>query len=112
MFEGKPPFSPEAPSAAAEETAGDALSELTWSDLVAKLEAARDLRASLATAEDATLASFDAGSARHLALHQEPTRHEEYERSVNHDDLGNGKGACGKATEGADRTQPAIRGNT
>lgn len=112
MFEGKPPFAPEAHSAIAGETAADALCELSWTDLVAKLAAARDLRASLATAEDTTLASFDAESARHLALHHEPMRHEEYERSVNPDDLGNGKGACGKATEGADRKQPAIRGNT
>ncbi len=112
MFEGKLPFAPEARSAATGEVPEEALCEMSWADLVAKLAAARDLRASLAEPEDSTLASFDAGSARHLALHHEPMRHEDYERSVNPDDLGNGKGACGKASEGAERKQPAIRGNT
>lgn len=91
---------------------GGSLCELSWSDLVAKLAAARELRAELSDADDSNLASFDAGSARHLALHQEPMQHEDYERSVNPDDLGNGKGACGKRREGADRNQPANRGNT
>lgn len=116
MFEGKPPVAPEALGSAKGEKPEDALCELSWPELQAKLAAARELRASLAESGtgvgDSTLASFDAESARHLAHHQEPMRQDDYERDVNPNDLGNGKGAYGNTSQGVDRKQPAIRGNT
>lgn len=66
---------------------GDAapLREMTWGDLRASLEAARDLRAALHARSDEQLASFDAHSARHIAGLGEN------KYAVNPDDLGNGK---------------------
>lgn len=58
---------------------------MTWSDLRASLEAARDLRASLSARSDEHLASFDAHSARHIAGLAE-SKH-----AVNPDNLANGK---------------------
>ncbi|WAT17247.1 hypothetical protein OZN62_09930 [Aurantiacibacter sp. MUD11] len=112
MFEGKPPAALDSRNSATGTAPEDALCELTWTDLVTKLKAARELRAELAHGEDALLASFDAGSARHLASHLDALRQYDDERGVNPDDLGNGKGACGKANERADRETPATRGNT
>ena len=64
MFEGKPPRTAEA-LPLEEGHDGDSLRPLSWGDLVARLTAARDLRASLG--ENA--ASFDASSARCIAAH-------------------------------------------
>ena len=66
---------------------GDAapLRAMTWSDLRASLEAARDLRASLHDRSDEQLASFDAHSARRIAGLAES------KYAVNPDNLANGK---------------------
>lgn len=65
---------------------GDSLRELSWSDLRARLAAARDLRLSLAQAGPQDLASFDAPAARHVAALANG------KDSVNPSDLANGKG--------------------
>ena len=68
MFEGKPPRAAEAlPLEEAQE--GEALRPLSWSDLVARLSAARELRASFSGRAAGSEASFDAGSARRVAAH-------------------------------------------
>ena len=63
---------------------------MTWSDLVARLGAARDLRRELGVSDIGGDASFDASSAQHIALitDREDTAGK---RTVNPDDLGNGK---------------------
>jgi len=65
MFEGKLPSTADA-SALGEPQEGDALRPLNWGDLVARLKAVRELRASL---DGGDYASFDAGSARCMAAH-------------------------------------------
>ena len=92
MFEGKLPTPVEA-LPLGELQDGEVLRSLSWSDLVARLSAARDLRASLEGSE----ASFDAGSARRIAAHHNG------KSSINPDDLGNGKGPEGIAN-------PAVHG--
>jgi len=64
---------------------GRSLRPLSWSDLVARLAAVRDLRASLGGAVPETDGSFDARSARRIAAHHNG------KHSVNLDDLGDGK---------------------
>jgi hypothetical protein len=82
MFEGKSPFAAmlrNEPSAVATD---EPLREISWSDLRARLEAARDLRQSLVLAELTGTASFGAPVA-HWA---------ESKQTVNLSVLGNGKG--------------------
>ena len=88
MFEGKfPQPSPFLqPDSAG---AGDGLRAVTWSDLVAKLDAARDLRAALRAQNGDGEASFDPGSARHIAALCDG------KPGVNLDDLVNCKAASG-----------------
>ena len=98
MFEGKPPATADA-YRLEEPQEGESLRPLSWSDLVARLSQARDLRASLEGAPVASDASFDAGSARRIAAHHNG------KHGVNLDDLGNGKGPEGtadQAVHGAD----------
>ena len=66
MFEGKLPQPAEAGPL---ETGpdGESLRPLHWDDLVARLAAARDLRASFGGPDEAADASFHAGSARRIA---------------------------------------------
>lgn len=86
MFEGKLPSARVAPDPA-DPSAGDvALRELTWSDLRARLDAARDLHDSLHAGTRDQLASFDAQSARRIAALAEG------KHVVNPDGLANGKG--------------------
>ena len=68
MFEGKLPRPAEA-HALENGPDGDVLRELSWSDLVARLAASRDLRASFAGVATPADASFDADSARRIAAH-------------------------------------------
>lgn len=96
MFEGKPPRIAEA-LPLEEQQAGEALRPLSWDDLVARLSAARDLRASLGGSASVPRASFDAGSARRIAAHHNG------KHPVNLDDSGNGKGTEGIA-------EPAVHG--
>jgi len=67
MFEGKLPRLPHGHDSEKESASGEGLRELTWSDLRSRLEAARDLRASLDRAGDGEEASFDSLSARRIA---------------------------------------------
>ena len=84
MFEAKP-FSP-APFAPSElEDSVRSLRPVRWPDLVAKLDAARDLRASLAAHNGEGEASFDPGCAQHIAALCEG------KRGINLDDLVDGK---------------------
>jgi hypothetical protein len=69
----------------------DSLRAVSWSDLVARLNAARELRAELGTGETAGGASFDPDSARHIAELAGS------KQDINFDDLANGKAAGGKA---------------
>lgn len=69
MFEAKPPRAAEG-FAFHESWEGDALRELTWADLVARLSASRALRGAFGkTDEDDWEASFDASSAQWIAAH-------------------------------------------
>jgi len=112
MFEGKPVPAPESRHFTQGEAEENRLCELSWADLVARLAAARELRAELAETDESTLASFDAESARHLASQHDGFRSGESERDVNPDDLGNGKGHAAIKQERADRETTAPRGNT
>jgi len=84
MFEAKP-FSPAHHAPPEFDEAGRSLRPVRWSDLVAKLDAARDLRASLLAHGHEGEASFDPGSAQHIAALCEG------KRGVNFDDLVDGK---------------------
>ena len=96
MFEGKPP-SPAAAHPFGEPQDGDILRPLVWSELVARLAAARDMCGSPEGRSAAADGSFDADSARHVAaLHNG-------KHSVNLDDLVNGKSHVGIAG-------PAVHG--
>ena len=86
MFEGKLPSARAAPELAEDPAEAGALRELTWSDLRARLEAARDLHDSLRAGAEDHFASFDAHSARRIAALAEG------KQVVNPDDLANGKG--------------------
>ena len=68
MFEGKLPNSAEAQPLDGGPD-GEVLRTLSWHDLVARLAASRDLRASCAAAGEGADASFDAGCARRIAAH-------------------------------------------
>ena len=66
MFEGKPPRTADA-LPLEEPQDGGSLRPLSWTDLVARLSAGRDMRASLEGRPSASDASFDASSARCVA---------------------------------------------
>jgi hypothetical protein len=92
MFEGKPPIVPEGHDSHRELAGVDSLRPLTWSDLRARLEAARDFRASMRQGEDGEIASFDAVSARRIAALSN-SKH-----GVNPSDLANRKQNCGTSS--------------
>lgn len=112
MFEGKAPLALDSRNSANGEMPEEALCELKWSDLVARLSAARELRAELALSDESMLASFDAESARHIASHHEGPRADNDKHDVNPDDLGNGKGHAAIHQSRADRDPMATRGTT
>lgn len=112
MFEGKLSHQPESRDSATGDLPDEALRDLQWSDLVARLTAARELRAELAASDSSILASFDADSARHLASQHECHLLDENEPDVNPDNLGNGKGHAAEHGSHTDRDTPATRGNT
>jgi hypothetical protein len=91
MFEGKSLRPGDARPLDAEPWEDDVLRPLSWSELVARLSAARDLRASFETGDEGGEASFDAGSARRIAAHHNG------KHGVNLDVSGNGKAAAGTA---------------
>jgi len=89
MFEGKPPRTADA-LPLEEPQEGESLRPLSWTDLVARLSAVRDMRASL-EGRPASDASFDASSARCVAaLHNG-------KHGVNPEDSSNGKSPHGMA---------------
>lgn len=81
------------------------LHELSWSDLRARFEAARDLRAALGGDGPQEPASFDADSARRIAALAEG------KPVVNPDDLANGKAAGDTRGTGAAGVRPGTRGS-
>ncbi len=87
------------------DSVGEALYELSWSDLRARFEAARDLRAALGGTDLDAPASFDADSARRIAALAEG------KRVVNPDDLANGKGSGDNKGSGIAGTWPGTRGS-
>ena len=96
MFEGKLPRADEAlPLEDAQD--GETLRSLSWTDLVARLSAARELRASYAGRAAGSEASFDAGSARRIAAHHNG------KHGVNLEDSSYRKGPHGMA-------DPAVHG--
>ncbi len=115
MFEGKPPFAPEASNSDADASAGERLRRLSWGDLVAKLEAARDLSEFIAHEKNAggafPAASFDAHSAHHLAEQQEHF-HANDKLPVNPLNLGNLKEGRGKEAPSNSVQDGASRGRT
>jgi hypothetical protein len=89
MFEGKLPHA--ATSQPLDRTAAgiDNLRPVRWPDLVAKFDAARELRTELGMGEAAGDASFDPDSARHIAELAEG------KPDINLDGLANDKAADG-----------------
>lgn len=97
MLEGKLPG---AGSAQAFDPLGggaDRLRPVSWPDLVAKFDAARELRAELGTGEVSGDASFDPDSARHIAELAES------KLDINLDGLANSKAAGDMALVHQDR---------
>ena len=96
MFEGKPPSLAEAQESA-DPQEHEPLRPMQWNDLVARLEAVRDLRASLSGGAHPNDGSFDADSARCIAAHHNG------KHAVNLDELANRKvhaGIAGPAVHG------------
>jgi len=85
MFEGKPPLPPATPGAAARLAEGEPLRQLSWSDLSARLAAARDLRTEL-DRQSMTTSSFGAPFVQHVAALEND------KEAVNPTDLANRKG--------------------
>ena len=102
MFEGKPLRPGDARPLDTEPWEGEVLRPLSWSELVARLSAARDLRASFAPGGEGGEASFDAGSARRIAAHHNG------KHDVNLDVSGNGKAAAGTALRTPPGDEPAA----
>lgn len=113
MFEKKPPLVPEASDSAAPAKAGEQLHRLSWGDLVAKLEAARDLSQEFASSktpsEQPEIASFDAEYAHRLAEQQEPFS-PNYELPVNLESSGNRKHSAGIKSPEDDANDWLARG--
>lgn len=92
MFEAKPPRPEAARPLPAEPWEDDALRQLTWADLVARLSATRGAYPAAGDVEDGCEASFDASCARRIAAHHHG------KHPVNSDSSTNGKGADGTAS--------------
>src|SRR5687767_7906454 len=98
MFEGKLPKPGAFQPLEDEHIDAECLRSLSWADLVARLSAARELRAALRPGNGGSDASFDAGSARRIAAHSNG------KQPVNLDTSSNGK--VGERT--ANRVDPAL----
>jgi hypothetical protein len=85
MYEAKPPRQGDAHPLHEESWEGEALRELTWADLVARLSASRCLKGEFAPGDGDGEASFDASCARRIAAHHHG------ESPVNPDYSSNGK---------------------
>lgn len=111
MFEGKLPLASGISGEKRGESAPEELCSIEWTELVARLAAARDLRRELGQGDEDALASFDAHCARQISGSHDNAP-EESKRGVNPEDLGNGKEPrpiSGRHAEGVDT---ANRGNT
>ena len=104
MFEGKPPSAATSQPLDRSAAGIDDLRPVRWPDLVAKLDAVRELRAELGTGETAGEASFDPDSARHIA------ELAEVKRDINLDGLAHGKAVDGMGSNmnGAPGDDPRI----
>jgi hypothetical protein len=87
MLEGKLPRPGDPRPLDIESADGDRLRPLSWTDLVARLTAARELRGEGGASSEASEGSFDASSARLIAAHHNG------KQLVNLDDSSNGKGS-------------------
>ena len=103
MLEGKLPRPGDPRPLDIEPADGDSLRPLSWSDLVARLTAARELRGEGASSEGSE-GSFDASSARLIAAHHNG------KQLVNLDDSSNGKGSEGTASPVRDAGLGALPG--
>jgi len=104
MFEGKLPRPAEA-RPLEDGPDGEVMRALSWSDLVARLAASRDLRASFAGAEQPADASFDADSARRIAAHHNG------KQAVNLEDLSYRKAPQGTAEHAVHDAPPGVARN-
>lgn len=86
MFEGKPHQPRNAQADEGSPPASEGLRALTWSDLRARLDAARDLRTDMVSKVEDRLSSFDAYSASRIAAQSNG------KEAVYPDDLTNCKG--------------------
>jgi hypothetical protein len=111
MFEGKLPLAPGANGSEHGDSVSGELSVPNWSELTAKLAAARDLSRLFADAEQTALASFDAQGARKLAA-QHGVSGKNGKHGVNPNDLANGKWPGSNIGRRAANGEPANRGNT
>jgi hypothetical protein len=91
MYEGKINRAGIMPPLDLPEAGQDDLRAVKWSDLVAKFDAARGLRAELGAGEADGDASFDPDSARHIAALAGG------KQAVNFDNLANGKTTGGNS---------------
>ena len=101
MFEGKPPRSADA-LPLEERLEGESLRPLSWTDLVARLSAARELRA-FGGEQGRDRGSFDASSARCIAAQHNG------DHCVNLEDSSYGKGPQGMAPTVHDAVGGAAR---
>ena len=112
MFEGKLPIPGEARARHAP-FADEELHALSWSDLVARLAAARDLREVLRHAPvipaATPAASFDPDSAQHLAQLHDPAA-DSSKPAVNPEPSADGKTTWAKDAMRTERTRPVSRG--
>lgn len=89
MFEGKHSSAPPAQPLDRIGGTAESLRPVSWSDLVAKFDAVRELRTELGVGETGGDGSFDPDSARHIAEIGGG------KQDINLDDLANGKVAGG-----------------
>ena len=104
MFEGKPVRADFEQSFDQSNGDGGDLRRVTWPELVARLDAARDLRTVLGDQQAGGDASFDLASARHIAELGEG------KHGVNLDGLANGKGPSGISGQTEQRGSDSVRG--
>lgn len=104
MFEGKPPSS-KAAQPLEERKEAEPLRPLSWNELITRLAAARDFRASLDGQSTDVDGSFDSRCARRIAAHDSS------KRAINLDDLGNGKGPVGISGPAVHRDASGVARN-
>lgn len=109
MFEPKNPFAPENTAQADDSGAQAGLRPVSWSELNARLAAARELRIAFGEGDAGDAASFDAEIAKHVAhLHELPEA--EGKNRINPDHSTNGKCTAGNTSLRDKDRRPATRG--